>query len=286
MFERILIPVDGSDPARRAAKYGLELAAKYGAAVEVLHVWTGRRSDGETDPKARGEELVSEATAVDIDGDPTVETAVVEGKPHRVIGDRVAERDIDLVVMGRRGRGGVSEHLLGSVPERVLRTVEVPVLTVPGTEVAPETGRSYSDLLLTTDGSEVAERAAPYGADLARRLTMTLHVFTAVDVQTEAGVFDAGGVTKEYVERLKNQGGEALDSLLEGIDTTDLDIRREVAEGSVHEALDEYAAEHGVDLVVMASEGETNIVGQHLGSTTRRVLQTVQQPVLVVPVTE
>lgn len=182
MFERILIPVDGSNPARRAAKYGLELAAKYDAAVEVLHAWTDRRSGSDTDPKARGRELVSEAIAVEVDGEPTIETAVVEGRPYQVIGDRVAERDVDLVVMGRRGRGGVGEYLLGIVPERVLRTVEVPVLTVPGTEVTPETGRAYSDLLLTTDGSEVAERAAPYGGDLACRLTATLHTLTAVDV--------------------------------------------------------------------------------------------------------
>ncbi|WP_435185634.1 universal stress protein [Halobellus sp. EA9] len=286
MFEHILIPVDGSNPARRATKYGLELAVKYDATVEILHAWSEGRSSGETDPEVRGRDLVSEATAVEVDGDLTVETAVVQGKPHRVIGDRVAERNADLVVMGRRGRSGIGEHLLGSVPERVLRTVEVPVLTVPGTEVAPETGRSYSDLLLTTDGSEVSKRAAPIGADLARRLTATLHVFTAVDVQAEAGVFDAGGITGTYVERLKDQRREALDSLVDELDTADLDIQREVADGNVHEALDDYATEHGVDLVVIASEGETNILGQHLGSTARRVLQTVQRPVLVVPVTE
>jgi nucleotide-binding universal stress UspA family protein len=56
--------------------------------------------------------------------------AVVQGQPHDVIVHYAAEH-ADLVVMPARGRTGITEHLLGSTTERVVRTADVPVLTVP-----------------------------------------------------------------------------------------------------------------------------------------------------------
>lgn len=289
MFSKLLVPVDGSTPAKRAAKFGLELAAKYDAAVDVLYVIEAGVIDDEermAKRRERGEAILEEVADLDVEGSPAVETHLHEGDPSEVITSHVADADVDLVAMGRRGRTGVEEHLFGSVVERVLRSAEVPVLTVTGDGVRAETGRTYRNVLLTTDGSEVAEQAAPYGADVARRTGATLHLLTVVDVAAEAGPFDAGGVSDEFLERLENRGEEALDRLAERIDATDLDLRSSLVEGRTATEIDAYVTENDVDLVVMASQGETSLVGQQLGSTTRRVLATVDDPVLVVPVTD
>jgi len=58
----------------------------------------------------------------------TVEAIV--GTPAGSIVEYAAGHDIDLVVMGTHGRGGVSHLLMGSVAERVVRTAPCPVLTV------------------------------------------------------------------------------------------------------------------------------------------------------------
>lgn len=274
MFDTLLITVDGSAPAKRAAKYGLELAAIYDASVDLLHV---------TDDEERGNRILDEATAFDIAGNPTVERHLVEGKPGKAIVKHAETLDADLVVMGRYGRSGIVEHLLGSTSERVLRNIDVPVLTVPGERVDAQTGREYDDVLLTTDGSETAERAGPYAADLARRTAATLHLLTVVDVQAEAGPFDAGGVEKEFVERLENQAQEALDSLEDSIDTADLDVRSSMEKGDTVEEITAYADDYDVDLLAISSEGETSLAGQQLGSVAARVLKRVKRPVLVVP---
>jgi len=52
------------------------------------------------------------------------------GEPHRVIVEYANEEDCDLVVMGTHGRTGLQRYLLGSVTEKVVRTCDVPVLTV------------------------------------------------------------------------------------------------------------------------------------------------------------
>ena len=276
MFDNLLIPVDGSDPAKRAAKYGLELAAVYDASVDVLHVVEDESEDGDRTP-------LDEVANLDIAGDPAVETHLVEGTPKDTILAHVDDGDTDLVVMGRHSRRGITQHLLGSTTERVLRGTEVPVLTVPGGDIDAETGRNYEDVLVTTDGSEVAERAAPLAADVARRTGAALHLLTVVDVVAEGGVFDAGGVSAEFVDRLRDSGRDALDSLAEGIDTSDLDVRSSVVEDRAVDGIAAYANEADIDLLVLASEGETNLLGQHLGGTTSRVLDTVKRPVLVLP---
>lgn len=276
MFQKLCIPVDGSAPAKRAAKYGLELAAIYDADVDLLHVLT----DGD---RERGNRILDEAVAVDVDGDPAVEQHLVEGKPGKAIVRHVEAAGADLTVMGRYGRSGITEHLLGSTSERVIRNVEVPVLTVPGEDVDAETGRHYGNVLVTTDGSEVAERAGPYGADIARRTAATLHLLTVVDVQAEAGPFDAGGVDREYVERLENRGQDALNGLEAEIDTGEFDVRSSMARGDTVEEIRAYVDEHSVDLLVISSQGQTNLADQRLGSVANRLLRRSERPMLVVP---
>ncbi len=61
---------------------------------------------------------------------PTVRHELREGKPFVEITNYARQHDIDLIVMGTHGRGGISHLLLGSVTENVIRTAPCPVLTV------------------------------------------------------------------------------------------------------------------------------------------------------------
>lgn len=274
MFDRLLIAVDDSDCARRAAKYGLELAARYDADVDIVTVYGGDAD--------RGQEILDEAASMADDADVAVDTDLLSGKPARTIAERAAERGADLVVVGRRGRSGVKARLLGSTTERILRRSDPPVLTVPANGIDPDTGTDYADILVTTDGSDLAEEAGPYAAGLARRFDAALHALSVVDVQSEAGLFDAGGVGTDYIERLESRAEAAVDDLLAGIDTTELDVREATVRGYAPDAIGEYVDDSGIDLIVMSSEGQSNLAGQQLGTVAGRVLRTVDRPVLVV----
>lgn len=274
MFDRLLIAVDGSDCARRAAKYGLELAARYDAAVDVVAVYGG--------DSAEGRSFLDDIAEMATDMGVAVDTDILAGKPAGSIARRADERGADLVVMGRRGRSGVKDRLLGSVTERVLRRVGPPVLTVPSNGIEADTGTDYADVLVTTDGSDLAEKAGPYAADVVRRFEATLHVLSAVDLQAEAGVFDAGGVDQEYIERLEDRAGEAVDGLVASPGMADLDTREAVIRGHAPDVIAEHAGENDIDLIVMSSEGQSNLAGQQLGTVAGRVLRTVDRPVLVV----
>lgn len=286
MFETILIPVDSSDAAKRAANVGREFAKRYDAHLDVLHVLEDQSrlpgKGGDRDPKEQRQRILEEIPDLATGDGLMVDTQLVEGQPHEVIADRADETGSDLIVMGRHGRSGLGERLLGTVTERVLRRTGVPVLTIPGGDIESTTGIEYEDILITTDGSENAEQAAPYAADIAHHFEATLHLLNAVDVEAEAGAFSAGGVTDEFIERLETQGREAVKRLAQHVDDADVPVQESVVRGTPHEAIAEYAAENGIDLIVMASEGESNLASQSLGSVTNRVLRTVDVPVLVV----
>ncbi|EMA56122.1 universal stress protein [Halococcus thailandensis] len=140
MYENILVPTDGSEGANMAAEHALGIAGTYGATVHVLYVVDVRMSPISTDMDR--EEVVQlleqsggtpttpvlqRAEGTDV---PATE-AIRLGVPHETIHEYVDEEDINLVVMGTHGRTGLERTLLGSTTERVVRTVDTPVMTVP-----------------------------------------------------------------------------------------------------------------------------------------------------------
>ncbi|MFC7187069.1 universal stress protein [Halorubrum yunnanense] len=140
LYDRILVPTDGSAEGERAVAHALDLAAVHGAAVHAVHVVDAARYAGmpmETSWEGVGkllrgdaDEAVDEVEELAAETEIDVETAVVEGSPSREIIRYAEGNDCDLVVMGTHGRGGIDRLLLGSVAEKVVRGADVPVLTV------------------------------------------------------------------------------------------------------------------------------------------------------------
>jgi len=139
MYETILVPTDGSDGAMAAVTHAVDLAGVHGATVHALYVVDVRMSPvsagmDHDDVVALVDESGERPTAAVLDraelaGVPAVE-AIRHGVPHHVIREYAGAEDVDLVVMGTHGRTGIEHALVGSVTERVVRTVDVPVLTV------------------------------------------------------------------------------------------------------------------------------------------------------------
>jgi nucleotide-binding universal stress UspA family protein len=283
MYDRILVPVDGSTCGERAVGYGTLLAEAYDAELEFVHVVAGSRAGDATGESAgtRTETLL-EAARERVGERAPVETTLLEGVPHRVLTTYVTDADVDLVVMGRRGRAGLGEGLLGSVTERVLVGADVPVVVVPeGDTAVPD---DLSAVLLPTDGSENAEAATGHALDLVERFGADLHVVNVVDAESAGGLFNAGGLTDELVDRLDEAGMAAVERMAEAVRTVEpaVEPTTAVVHGPPHEGIRDYVTEHGIDLVTMGSRGRSNIEQQLFGSVTKRVLRVVDVPVLVV----
>lgn len=295
MFNQILIAVDGSDHSRRAATVGLEFTTAYDADIDVLHAIEDPSSATSASDENQGhhgdtDEILADISEMATDVGVTVETHAVEGQPPEVIVSHANEAGADLIVLGRQGRTGVGEQVLGSVTDRVLRNTDVPVLVVPSSDPTSADDSTYDRILAPTDGSEVAERAAPYSMDIAHHHDATLHLLNVIDPRFE-GIFSAGGGSEDLFERLEERGHDFIEQFVErggqtAEETTNgVDLRKTVVRGTTYEAIDEYAVENDIDLIVMASQGESGLTGQLLGSVADRTLRESEKPILIIPLT-
>jgi len=175
MYDNILYPTDGSNGASAAMEHAVGLATQYDATLHVLfvideeHIETGMvprkegvergrvtgmmKRDEETAGKGsmsrnediaeklerRGVQLTQEVASILAEEGCETTTAVKEGDPAQVITDYAEDNEIDLITMGTHGRRGIKRRLIGSVTENVVRTSEVPVMTIRLDGAAPQT---------------------------------------------------------------------------------------------------------------------------------------------------
>jgi len=147
MYERILIPTDGSNVAESAVTHALDIAKQYDAELHALFVAdtdaiayglaadeVERIREGDFEEMGELDRQATDATGYVVEKAEehgvTLREHHAGGKPHEVIAEHAESKDIDLVVMGSHGRAGVRRALLGSVTERTLRSTDVPVLVV------------------------------------------------------------------------------------------------------------------------------------------------------------
>lgn len=137
MYDRILLPTDGSEASDRAVEQAVGLARETGAELHVLYVvedipYAPELMDDEVEDQLRaiGEEAIESIRARADAAGVEVVPALREGVPHTSILEYADEAGADVVVMGTHGRSGLDRYLLGSVTERIVRTADVPVLTV------------------------------------------------------------------------------------------------------------------------------------------------------------
>ena len=133
--QHIAVGVDGSAESRSALRWAVE-NAHAGDSITLVHVWSASPAmvdaglcDEDDDAAARGlahRELVRARELLEQPG-VALRSTVLHGDPRR----ELCGLDADLLVVGRRGRGGLASRLLGTVSEHVVRHARVPVVVVP-----------------------------------------------------------------------------------------------------------------------------------------------------------
>ncbi len=147
MIRRILISTDGSPQARKALDFAADLAMKYGATLNLVHVIqdtkvpddfkTFYEAEHVEEPpetfylKQKGNEVLDEANRLLIrNGNLKVEPSVRRGNPTAEILHHAKENDVDMIVVGHRKPGRFESLLAGDVAEKVCHMAECPCVTV------------------------------------------------------------------------------------------------------------------------------------------------------------
>lgn len=145
MYDRILVPTDGSDGSAHVALQAIDLAEQYGATVHALYVVNDhllarleqRAGEALTE---QGEQAIKRIESMARAHGVEAVTELREGDPADAILAYADEIDADAIVAGTHGRSGVERRLIGSVAERLVRHADCPVMTIrlPETDVTVE----------------------------------------------------------------------------------------------------------------------------------------------------
>ena len=242
-LQNVLVATDFSAASKRAVVYATAMARRHGSKLFVTHVVaSGSESALMEGWRAGQSEIMEHFLANRLDG-IQYELIVRSGDIWRVLSKLISEREIDLVVVGTRGRTGVRKLILGSVAESIFRQAPCPVLTVgPGStgqdsEVAPER-------ILTATGfaphSIFGVRCAIGFARDLRSSVALLHVITG-----------KGELSEDAKNKARDDGLTKLRALF----SRELRLVSEpvflVEFGSVPEKILEVAASWGANLIVL-----------------------------------
>lgn len=147
MYQRILVPVDGSPTSQKGLDEAAKLAKLTGGRLRLLYVvdelmfvaniqeYSSYSADLAQLLKDAGEDILRTSKARVQATVPTVDTLLIEsvgGRVGDVIVDQAQKWEADLIVLGTHGRRGVRRFVLGSDAEHVVRVADVPVLLVRG----------------------------------------------------------------------------------------------------------------------------------------------------------
>jgi nucleotide-binding universal stress UspA family protein len=272
--ERVLLATDGSEDARNATHTAVDLVAKCGAELHVVHVWRDvpspyARSFIKRELARQGQEILdAEVAAIEELGGEIAGAHLAGGRISDEVLRRAKTVGADLIVLGSRGRGAVGRLLLGSHAEDIVHRASCPVLIVRyGEENWPP-----EHVIAADDFSETATQATAMGISIGALYdagATLLHAYPQlVRGESEFPVHEAERDLTARAESLPNTAGaSAKTKLWEG----------DAAEGLIAAAW----ADRGNTLIVLGSRGLGPVGRARLGSTATKVVRAAPCPVLV-----
>ncbi len=130
MIKKLLVAVDGSSQAKKAAKYAFKLGKAYGASVTVLNV-IGIEPPIEREDERKSKEVLSHVEKIAKEAKANCKTkSRIDPIVHRGIIEEAEEGGCDLIVIGSKGLSGIKRMVMGSVAENVLRHAHCPVTVI------------------------------------------------------------------------------------------------------------------------------------------------------------
>jgi nucleotide-binding universal stress UspA family protein len=202
-LNNILFATDFSAAADAAAPIAIQIARSYGAKVYGLHVnpyddytsaapeaWAMMAEATEKETKEHARRLDEQLKGIEH------EVVIGQGNIWEATSNLIKQKEIDLIVLGTRGRTGLGKALLGSVAEQILRQALCPVLTVgPHVTARPyvngqaEEATKLREILYATDLAADFPVAAPYAISLAQENQAHLALLYVMEEPEQPGEF-------------------------------------------------------------------------------------------------
>jgi len=299
MFEKILVPLDGSALAQAILPYVMVLAKGFHSRVILFHVAETALDHEAPEQKAYADEtmermrplaenyLAGVADQLRREG-IDVETEVVGGRAAAQIVEHADKENVGLIALSTHGRSGLARWVMGSGVDKILRTCEQPVLLVRPRDdgAGGEAAARLSKIIVPLDGSNAAEAALPFAEELAKALGLEVILVQVIGVETTVhfgpAAPDSWPVPSDVLQRLDVVASGYLTGLAKQLKDKGLTVQWEVLRGSAGTRIVEFARETADSLVAMTTHGRSGFRRWVMGSVTDKVVRHTGEPVLVI----
>lgn len=307
MFEKILLPLDGSAMAERCIPHAIEFARIFNSKILVLHVLESEISAEQivhTEPlnwqlhKAKADlylhkianqiRLLLNLPEMDdeLDCEGRVTVTMLEGKVAEDIVDFAQKEDIDLLVISSHGSSGLSRWNLNSVTTKVVNLIYKPVLIIRGYAVDGEAPihPSYERILLPIDCSRRSECSLNAGLTIAKNYQSRV-ILTSVIKPPEISAIDPYNqelqlLNQQYMDLSRKTVQRYMDELSQRLGVEN-EIRI-IENHSIARAIINLANDEKVDLLILCAHGYTGELSWPFGTVARSFIEYSTKPVLII----
>jgi nucleotide-binding universal stress UspA family protein len=290
MYDKILVPLDGSELAEVTLWYAARLAGRLRSSVTLVYV----TSPGELqsphmyecylrDVIVRMKEVAAKAAADTGNGEIPIDYKVLKGDPAEEIVDYADKAKVNLIILSTQGKSGIKRWALGNVANKVVRATRKQVLLIRASGAKSDVYKdTLTRVLVPVDGSKESESILRFINYLAAELNLAvtlLHMWVREYelYPTKDKLKDIARARKhenDYIKRL----GTRLSKKGLNIDT----VFTEVFQGKEAEEIIKLAEEGKFSMVAMATHGRSGVGRWIFGSNADKVLNEGSTPLLLV----
>lgn len=284
-IKNVLFPTDFSSAADAAIPYTTEIVRRFGAKLYALHVrlpvinpmtepaaWPALEKAAKAEADAQNQALRATFPGI------KPEVILEEGDLWKILESAIEKQEIDLIVLGTRGRSGAAKFFLGSRAEEIFRRAPCAVLTIgPHVHGKLPRGGEFTEILCATDFSPASTGAVTYAISLAQEFQARLTILHVI-AQEKPGDLVHGAELEASAGRLLRKSISAEAELW-------CDPHFAVEHGPIAEKILEAAQQRKADLIVLGVRRPSGFPGAatHLPmAIAHKVVTHAECPVLTV----
>jgi nucleotide-binding universal stress UspA family protein len=291
MFDKILVPLDGSELAEVTLWYAEGLAGRMRSAITLLIVLSpedlksrymydcyikelAKRTKANAEKRGAGKKK----------GEIKLDYEILKGDAAEEIVDYADKSRINLIIMSTQGRSGVRRWTLGNVANKVLRATGKPVLLIRAKGAKPDVYRErLIKVLVPVDGSKESESILRYVTYMATELDLEVTLFHAWVRKSEDFPLTIEGVEQINQVRKRREGYiKRMETRLKRKGVNVNSVFKEVLTGGAAEEIIKLAEEGDFSMVAMSTHGRSGLGRWIFGSNAEKVLEGGSTPLLLV----
>jgi len=284
MYQRIVVPLDGSELAERVLPYVEGVARRHNSEVILLTACVPREPF-ERPLRAYLKERAQELQSLGIKASPLV----VQGDVANEILDFAEKNDIGLIAISTHGRGGTGIWPLGSIANKVAQTSRIPLLLIRSDEPqAVLIEKELQKILVPLDGSPFAENPIPYVEGLVEGMNseiVLLRVIEPIKISSRVA-YGEGRSLEEYekqlMDRAEREAKHYLSEKEDALRNKGLEVRSATLLGKPAETILQYAEDNSVSLIALATHGFSGIAKWAYGSVASKITEGSPKPLLLI----